>query len=298
MIIPARNEAGRIAATVAAVVMEIQRAGVEAEVVVVDDGSSDDTADVARAAGARVISLEGRGNPGAARNRGAAVSSGDTLVFLDADCLPVPGWLSGLLSAHAAGESCVGGPLALPPDLPLTARWDYYFSGYHMHPDRPRGPVPNLTPANLSVRRDLFASTPGFTERHPVADGHEELALQASIRRYGGRCYFEPSAVVHHHNRPGIGNLLRRTYRWAYSSIQAKAETGMGRMSRLYRYPWLLVVTAPLSAPLQAGYIAWCWLRVGRMEPLVAFPLLLLTRFVYAAGTMIGGWRWLTDSRR
>lgn len=293
VIIPARNEAGRIGTTVEAVLMEAERIAVDAEVIVVDDGSTDDTGDVARLAGARVIRLDGEGNPGAARNRGAADSLGATLVFLDADCVPARGWLSALVSAHAAGESCVGGSLALPPGLPMTARWDYYFSSYHMHPDRPGGLVANLTPANLSVRKDVFESTRGFNETHPVADGHEELSLQASLRRSGIRCYFEPGAVVHHHNRPGMGNLLRRTYRWAYSSIQAKAETGAGRLSALYRHPWLLVVTAPLSAPFQAMYIAWCWLRAGRPEPVLAFPVLLFTRFVYAAGVMIGGWRWL-----
>lgn len=297
VIIPARDEAGRIATTVETVLAEAERIGGDAEVIVVDDGSTDDTGDVARRAGARVIRLDGVGNPGAARNRGAASSSAETLVFLDADCVPAPGWLSALASAHAAGERCVGGALAMPPGLPITARWDYYFSSYHMHPGRAGGLVANLTPANLSVRKTVFESTHGFNETHPVADGHEELSLQASLRRNGVPCYFEPGAIVHHHNRPGMGNLLRRTYRWAYSSIQAKAETGAGRMGPLYRHPWLLVAAAPLSAPLQAVYIAWCWLRAGKLEPVFAFPVLLFTRFVYATGMMIGGWRWLTADR-
>lgn len=293
VIIPARNEAGPIAATVRAVLEEAERSGADVEVIVVDDGSDDGTGDVARLAGARVIRVDGAGNPGRARNRGAADSSGATLVFLDADCVPAIGWLSALVAAHAAGQCCVGGSLALPPSLPRTARWDYYFSSYHMHPGRPGGRVANLTPANLSVRKDVFESTRGFNETLPVADGHEELSWQASLRRNGVGCYFEPGAVAYHHNRGGMGNLVRRTYRWAYSSVQAKAETGVGRLSVLYRHPWLLVISAPVSAPLQAIYIAWCWLRAGRLEPVLAFPALLFTRFVYAAGMMIGGWRWL-----
>jgi hypothetical protein len=62
----------------------------------------------------------------------------------------------------------------------------------------------------------------------------------------------------------------------------------------MYKHPWLLVVAAPLGAPLQAMYIAWCWLRAGKLEPVFAFPVLLFTRFVYAAGMMVGGYRWLT----
>lgn len=298
VIIPARNEAERIAATVEAVLAEGERVDATVEVLVVDDGSTDQTAVAAGEAGARVLSLDGGGSPGAARNRGAAEATGGLLVFLDADCTPRPGWLAALSSAHDSGRRCVGGPLALPPGLPMTARWDYYFSSYHMHPARPAGHVANLSPANLSVPKAVFESSPGFDEAHPVADGHEELKLQASLRRDGVQCYFEPEAVVFHHNRPGVGNLLRRTYRWAYSSVQAKAESGAGRLSGLYRYPWLLVFSAPLAAPLHALYIAWCWLRRGKLEPVLAFPLLLLARLVYSAGMMIGGWRWLTGSER
>lgn len=295
VIIPARDEASRIAATVRAVVAETETVDAQAEVIVVDDGSGDGTVLEARGAGARVVQREGSGNPGAARNLGAAEATGTVLVFLDADCVPAAGWLSALIAAHAAGEGCVGGSLAPAPNLPMTARWDYYFSSYHMHPDRRGGPVPNHTPANLSVLRRVFESSPGFAEAHPVADGHEELVLQAALHRNGVRCYFEPAAVAYHHNRPGVVNLLRRAYRWAYSSIQAKAESGGGRWGALYSHPWLFVVAAPLTAPVQALYIAYCWLRAGKVEPLLTFPVLLVQRFVYAAGMMVGGLRWLTS---
>jgi glycosyltransferase involved in cell wall biosynthesis len=297
VIIPARDESEHIAATVAAVLAETRTIDADAEVIVVDDGSTDSTWRHARGAGARVVRLDGSGNPGAARNRGVEVATGDTLVFLDADCLPTQGWLAALVAAHDAGESCVGGALALPPGLSATARWDYYFTSYHVHPRRDRGPVPNHTPANLSVRRDALAASGGFTELMPVADGHEELAWQAALRRAGGRIYFEPRALVYHHNRPGLGNLLRRTYRWAYSAIQAKTESGAARWGWLYRHPWLLVTGSLLSAPVQAVYIAACWLRARTFEPTLVFPALLLTRLVYAAGATAGGWRWLVSPR-
>lgn len=297
VIIPARNESKMIGTTVAAVLAETRSIDAETEVIVVDDGSTDDTGIDAERAGARVIRLEGSGNPGAARNRGAKMSRGDALVFLDADCVPARGWLTALRAALDAGESCVGGSLGLAPGLPSTARWDYYFSSYHVHPCRPSGPVANHTPANLSVRRAAFEATCGFTERMPVANGHEELAWQAALAGAGGRCYFHPTARVYHHNRSGVTKLLRRTYRWAYSSIQAKAESGAARFSWLYGYPWLLVVGSLPSAPLQAIYIATCWLRVRKLEPTLVLPVLLLARLVYAVGMIVGGLRWLASGR-
>ena len=104
VIIPARNEARGIAAVIQAVQAQ-SPAGWALEIIVVDDGSSDETAERARAAGAQALVLESGiegGNPARARNLGAAAAKGDPIVFLDADCIPESGWLDRLLVAHDA----------------------------------------------------------------------------------------------------------------------------------------------------------------------------------------------------
>jgi len=300
VIVPARDEAARIGLLVEAVLAEGHEAGVAVEVLVVDDGSRDATAEAARRAGARVL-LQGErpdgGNPAAARNAAAAAALGDPLVFLDADCTPEPGWLAALLAAHGAGHPVVGGSLGLPPGLALSARCDFYCGWYHVHPRRPAGPVPNHPPGNLSVRRAVFEAaaeaTGGFVERHPVAYAHEELAWQAAARRAGHLLHFEPRAVVLHHNRPGWRQLLRRNYRWGYSALESKAETGAARLAWLYRRPLLLLaLSLPLALP-QALYVVFCWLRAGVFEPLPLLPVVLAARLAHAAGTVAGGRRWL-----
>lgn len=298
VIIPARNEVRLIGRVVRAVLTQ-RSAGVDIEVIVVDDGSTDGTGFVARAAGARVVSMDPQrvGNPAAARNRGAGEASGDPIIFLDADCVPADGWLEAILAAHAAGAVCVGGSLALPAGLSISARADYYCGWYHVHPARSAGFVPNHPPCNLSVRRAAFAGTGGFREQQPIAYAHEELAWQAELQRAGEKIYFEPGAVAYHWNRPGFANLLRRNYRWADSAIESKAETGVARMAWLYRFPRLLIATSFVLAPVQALYIVGCWLRAGIVEPLVTFPVVLAARFAYAAGMMAGGLRWLRGRR-
>jgi glycosyltransferase involved in cell wall biosynthesis len=295
VIVPAWNAAGEIGTLVRAVLAQ-RVPGTDVEVVVVDDGSTDATALRARAAGAHVVPAAPRpdgGNPAAARNQGARAATGDPLVFLDADCLPADGWLAALLRAHDEGAQVVGGALDLPPGLPFTARCDYYCGWYHVHGRRPAGIVANHPPGNLSVRRAAFARTRGFTEVQPIAYAHEELAWQAELARGGVAIRFEPRAVVYHYNRPGFGNLLRRNYRWAYSAIQSKAETGAARMAWLYRFPRLLVAASvPLALP-QAAYIAWCWLKAGALEGALTLPVVLAARLAYAAGMMAGGMRWL-----
>jgi hypothetical protein len=187
----------------------------------------------------------------------------------------------------------VGGSLDVPPGLPATARCDHYCGSYHVHPGRPAGYVPNHSPANLSVRREAFLSTGGFAEGSPVADGHEELRWQGRLARRGVRIRFEPAAVVYHHNRTGIGNLLRRSWRWGYSAIEGKAGTGTSRWPWLYRRPgWLIAASFPLALAHTAHTVA-AWLRYGKLEPLAMLPLIGASRLAYAAGMATGGLRWL-----
>lgn len=295
VVIPARNE-GRSITRLIHSVMQQAPPGWAVEVVVVDDGSADDTAARARAAGARVVELGSRpggGNPAAARNRGALAAAGDPLIFLDADCLPAPGWLARLLAGHESGAAVVGGALDLPGGLSPMARCDYYCGWYHVHSRRPAGEVPNHPPGNLSVRRDEFARTPGFTEQQPVAYAHEELAWQAEIRRRGGRVVFDPRAIVYHYNRPGFRNLLRRNYRWGFSAIESKAPTGAARLAWIYRYPALLVAASLPLALATTGYIVGCWVRAGALEPVLMLPYVLAARLAYSAGLIAGGLRWM-----
>jgi glycosyltransferase involved in cell wall biosynthesis len=294
VVIPARNEAGSITDVIQSV--RAQRvSAIDLEIIVVDDGSRDETVQLARAAGARVelaLTRDG-GNPARARNRGAAIAEGDPVVFLDADCTPDSDWLARLLAAHDTGADVVGGALDLPHHLSLSARCDYYCGWYHVHSARRPGEVPNHPPGNLSVRRNVFARTRGFTEQQPVAYAHEELAWQGEVRQAGGTIVFEPKAIVRHHNRPGWGNLLRRNYRWGYSAIESKASSGAARLAWVYRYPALLLVASMPLALVSAGYIVGCWLRAGVFEPLLLLPGILAARAAYSAGLLLGAIRWM-----
>lgn len=101
LVIPAHNAGATIAGTIASI-REQRGAGPDTvpEIVVIDDGSTDDTADRARTAGA-ICRSQAKSGPGAARNAGAALSTGRHVWFLDADDRLLPGALAAVADAIA-----------------------------------------------------------------------------------------------------------------------------------------------------------------------------------------------------
>lgn len=106
VVIPAHNEARAVGDVVRRSLASHPRVF---EVVVVDDGSIDATSDVAREAGARIVRLDVNGGKGHAMQRGIAASSGDVLVFIDADGQDDPGEIRLLLEALGPGVAMVNG---------------------------------------------------------------------------------------------------------------------------------------------------------------------------------------------
>jgi hypothetical protein len=162
------------------------------EVIVVDDGSTDATAEVAGAAGDGVTVIrQPRLGAGAARNRGVEEARGGVLAFTDADCSPEPNWLaSGLSCLEEAdlAQGAVGPPpgVAIGPfDRTLFVRHE---NGLYQS-------------ANLFVRRELFERIGGFVAVFEPEIGRpfgEDVAFGWRARRAGARTRFCSRAVVRH----------------------------------------------------------------------------------------------------
>lgn len=291
VVIPARNAAAMISEVLRSVFdQDIDR---ELEVIVVDDGSHDDTAALAKKFPCRVVRRQATfGNPAAARNLGARETPGDPLVFLDSDCVARPGWLSAILRAHERGNAVVGGAIDMPEGLSFTARADYLCGFYLVHGRRPPARVPHHPPPSLSFRRDAFFGSGGFSESWPLYYTNEERAPLGRVRGQGGSIVFEPAAVVEHYNRPGLTAMLRRHYRWGFTSIESKSSTGSARVAWLYRCPPLTALLVPALAFCHSVMIVALWLRHGKTEIIWHVPLVLVSRGAYGCGMLAGVVDW------
>lgn len=185
------------------------------EVIVVDNGSSDDTKAVVerRAAAAEIRYLAApQPNRGAARNRGVAAAVGRYVLFCDDDVALPSGWLAAHAAAHAhGGARVVNGPILNVPS----------------YDDRPTPRLPNYSRAflcscNASLPRSAFVSVGGFDERFDLY-GWEDTELGLRLRAAGFGWKFAWDAYLWH-VKPADENTLAVESRKAVEKARMAAK--------------------------------------------------------------------------
>jgi len=156
IVIPAFNEEHFLPMTIAAV-NECALPEIDFEIIVVNNGSTDQTSEVARRYGVLLLEID-RSFVGVARNVGARSARGEVLVFLDADCVPSIDWLSNGLKSFQA-ESCVTGAFV---DVPNDACW--IERAWCSQRKGGRCEVSYINSGNLFISRALFSELGGFNE--------------------------------------------------------------------------------------------------------------------------------------
>jgi glycosyltransferase involved in cell wall biosynthesis len=298
-IIPTFNGASRITRCLESLAK--QTAGRNVEILVVDDGSTDNTAHVVRGyPSARLISQANAG-PASARNRGALEAQGRILLFTDDDCVPMPDWLDAMLEPFQNSDVVGAKGTYRTHQQSLAARFVQieYEDKYRMMAGLPS--IDFIDTYSAGFRRDRFLEMAGYDTSFPVACAEDiELSYRMSAR--GWKMKFVPAAIVYHTHPDTFSRYLKKKYKFAFWRVLAVRKNPakgvrdshtpqMMKLQLLFAPALLLAVVidlavrprVPGSALVLAGFLISTLpfaLRAFRKDPMVGLlsPVLLAAR--------------------
>ncbi len=172
------------------------------EIILVDNGSTDATVNIAQDFGVKVIN-EPEGPVGKVRNTGARNAQGDLLLFLDSDCIPPRNWISYASKRIASNSNLIlGGGCELPPDPKAIEKY-WLLSGIE------GATLPkDLLGACIAISKSVFFQVGGFDET--VTSG-EDSKLSETLRKNGFDVVIDRQlSVIHLGNATKINHFLRR----------------------------------------------------------------------------------------
>ena len=238
------------------------------QIIVVDDGSSDGSPQVAREFGALLVPSGGVGlGPAAARNVGAAVAKGEILAFIDSDCTASKTWLCELIAAFDdQAMAAVGGQVDGMCTESAVDRYESVMSSLSLGARERSGGRGNdtfyLPSCNLLVRCSAFRQAGGFDDSMHVG---EDVDLTWRLRDNGWTISYQPAGNVLHEHRSSIRSFMSRRFDYG---------TSEGMLQQLHPLRRKQMVIPPLLAAvlalcISAPFVSW-WLFVLAAGVLVA----------------------------
>ena len=313
VVIPVYNGETTIARCLDSLLSQVGRQ-VKAEIIVVDDGSTDRTREVvASYSEVRLISLSTNQGPARARNRGAAESHGTIVLFTDADCIPKADWLSEMIEPFRKDTEVIGVKgVYLTKQREFTARFvqlEYEDKYDKMAKDQE---IDFIDTYAAAYKKAVFLEMGGFDGRFPVACA-EDVDLSFRMADEGHKMVFTPRAIVYHTHPARWLDYVRKKYKFAFWRVAAVRKTPRKAL-RDSHTPWsqksqmifvplstvLLVVGFVSPLGLWPGIVGWCVAglsmmpfmakSVGRdLVPAMLTPVYLVPRaFVQCLAVMLG----------
>ncbi len=231
VIIPTRNRSALLQRALVLLADQIRETG--AELLIVDDGSSDDTSHKVQEwirnsfLDAHLLRQPPKG-PAVARNRGLFEAKHPLVLFLGDDIFPAPGMLQAHLSHHEAypdRKVAVLGRVTWNPKLKIDALMRWLENGgpqfcYNMIDDPLNVPPTFFWTANLSVKAGFLKDEGGFSPKFPDA-AFEDVELGVRLGKKGLNLHYEPQALGYHHHPITLNHSLERMRRLAKGAVIA-----------------------------------------------------------------------------
>ncbi|MDX3136498.1 bifunctional polysaccharide deacetylase/glycosyltransferase family 2 protein [Streptomyces europaeiscabiei] len=291
VVVPAYNEKECIANTL----HSLARSTHPIEIIVVDDGSTDGTKEIAEALGypnVRVIRQENAGKP-AALNNGVRNASHDIVVMMDGDTVFEPDTVARLVQPFAdPGVGAVAGNAKVGNRDTMIGAWQHieYVMGFNL--DRRMYDLlrcmPTIPGAIGAFRRDAVLEVGGMSEDTLA----EDTDITIAMHRAGRRVVYEEHARAWTEAPGSLKQLWSQRYRWSYGTMQAlwkhrKSLTDTGPSGRFGRVGMPLVVIfqviTPVFAPLIDVFTVYAMIFVDFRASLLAWLAVLGVQLVCAA---------------
>lgn len=205
------------------------------EVIVVNDGSTDSTPEIAKEYQVRLISTENQGL-GQARNEGCAAARGEIIVYTDDDAYPPPNWLRYLAADFMRSDhACIGGPNLVPPEDGWVGQCVADSPGGPLHVLLTDDIAEHVPGCNMAFRKERLQAIGGFDPIFRSAGDDVDVCWR--LQDKGWTIGFSPAAMVWHHRR-----ATAKRY-WGQQVGYGKAEALLeqkwpGRFTALGHMTW------------------------------------------------------------
>jgi GT2 family glycosyltransferase len=206
----------------------------DCEVMVVDDGSTDRTAEIARGAGVKMLSIEHRGL-GAARNAGIEAADGEIVAFIDADAAADRDWLYHLVETIRRRGAAAAGGANFPPAPTSIVK-----AAIAAAPGQPRevrasdDSLAQLCGCNMAIVKAQLQSLGGFDPVFTAAG--DDVDISWRLLKSGATLAYAPGAVVVHDRRGSVGGYLAQQVGYGEGEALLARKYPERRDSRIYAY--------------------------------------------------------------
>jgi len=272
-VVPTFNGALRIGGCLAELLLQTK--GHDAEILVVDDGSTDQTADIVRQYPNIRLITQANAGPAAARNHGASKASGAILLFTDDDCVPGSGWLASMLAPFDDMQVVGAKGTYRTRQKNIVARFVQieYEDRYRLM--KTFRYIDFVDTYSAAFRRDRFLEMGGYDTSFPVACAEDiELSYRMSAR--GWKMKFVPEATVYHTHPHTLWGYLRKKYKFAFWRVLA-VRKNPGKALKDSHTPQIMKLQLLFVPLLVAALVLDVWAGLGASFAAVATGIFLMT---------------------
>lgn len=271
VVVPAHNASRTIERTLAAIA-GARNSSMVLELIVVDDGSSDDTSKLAEVYADRVVRRASSAGSAVARNAGAATARGEYLLFVDADVVPTSSAIPYLIEALSQGSDCVIGRYGRDC---LAPQFGSRFKNAIHHAMFARSPteISWFWTGFGALRRSQFERAGGFDESlFTSGAGLEDVDLGVRLTRNRVSIRLDKRIVVHHNHPRGVWAVLENDFvRSAQQSLLAVRRGHYRDEAFATVRNFLRAATLDVALVSGAAALVWAWAWPLSISAMLAF---------------------------